>query len=148
VRPALVTLGIGSNDLRRLVPVELFERNVTAVCEALRGCGAQVVVTEVPDLSLAPAATAAEAWLGVPRSAIAARAEALNHVLRALGRKEGVQVVDLLSFSRDELPRHAHYFSPDGFHPSAAGYARWAERMWPAVETIAQRWMASRETQL
>jgi lysophospholipase L1-like esterase len=45
-----------------------------------------------------------------------------------------VEIVDLYLPSRDEVPRHAALLGKDGYHPSDAGYARWAELMWERIE--------------
>jgi lysophospholipase L1-like esterase len=74
-----------------------------------------------------------EALLGIPATALSARAHALNEHVHALARRPGFSVVDLHALG-DELPAHPEYFSADGFHPSAAGYDRWAELMLPAVQ--------------
>ncbi len=49
-------------------------------------------------------------------------------------------MVDLFTFSQTELAGRQEYFCGDGFHPSAKGYDRWAEVMWPAVERAASKW--------
>ena len=45
------------------------------------------------------------------------------------------EVVDLFAASRDEVPRHPELVAGDGYHPSDAGYARWAELMWQRIAT-------------
>ena len=42
--------------------------------------------------------------------------------------------VDLYGPSRDEVPRRPELIAADRYHPSDAGYARWAELMWAGVE--------------
>ncbi|HME89824.1 MAG TPA: SGNH/GDSL hydrolase family protein [Myxococcaceae bacterium] len=145
-RPALVTLGIGTNDLWRMVPVGTFEMNLKLIADQLQKCGAEVVVSNIIDLSLAPVAALVDAWLRIPLPMFQRRLAELNARIEALGRRPGFTVVDLLSFSRRELSAHPEYFCPDGFHPSPAGYDRWAELMWPAVESVAARWQAGQQT--
>ena len=43
-------------------------------------------------------------------------------------------LVDLYGPSREEVPQHPELISLDGYHPSDAGYARWAELVWAEVE--------------
>lgn len=142
-RPALVTLGIGTNDVWRLVAPEQFAENVRHVCDALQRSGAHVVVCNVIDLAHAPAAAAAESWLGLTRGAVTERVREFNAHLCALAKRPKFEVVDLFYFSQRELPFHPEYFCPDGFHPSRAGYDRWAELCWPAVERAASEWASS-----
>ena len=56
-KPALVTLGIGTNDLWRLVPVETFDANLRQIAQQLEHSGARVVVSNLIDLCLAPVAS-------------------------------------------------------------------------------------------
>jgi lysophospholipase L1-like esterase len=141
-RPHLVTLGVGNNDLWRLVSFEELRENLERIADVLAPTGARVVVSNVIDLSLAPAATAAEQWLGVPKEALHQRAVELNRVFDALAKRPRFTVVDLFGLSRREVPGHPEYFCSDGFHPSELGYERWADLMWPAVERASREWLA------
>lgn len=136
-RPHLVTLGIGTNDVWRLVPEDVFARNVERIGEVLQATGAKVLVCNLIDLALAPAAAVAQSWTGIPPPAFTDRVRALNRPLEALAERPNFQRVDLFAFSQRELPGHPEYFCSDGFHPSSQGYARWAELCLPAaVEAI------------
>lgn len=146
-RPHLVTLGIGGNDLWRLIPTSEFRANLEAIARVLDATGAEVVVSNLIDLSLAPAATFVEQMIGVSRDLIRQRAEELNACFELFARRPRFTVVDLFGFSRREVPAHPEYFCSDGFHPSAEGYERWAEMMWPEVERIAKAWTGAREAQ-
>ena len=75
----------------------------------------------------------------------AARLGQFNEALDALARRPRFTVVDVFGQSRAELagPAGAELFCPDGFHPSAKGYQRWAELLWPPVEAAAKRWRAT-----
>jgi acyl-CoA thioesterase-1 len=132
----LVTLGIGGNDLWRMVPVDRFAANLRTIADAVVQTGASLVVTNVIDLSLAPAAALADRMLGIGADTIRERIHEMNRAFATLAN-ERVHVVDLFAFSSRELPAHPEYFSGDGFHPSAQGYDRWAELMWPAVSAVA-----------
>lgn len=138
--PALVTLGIGTNDGWRMIPAASFAANLNAIADALQSTGAQVVVSNLSDLGLAPASAAAVSWLGISRSAITERIRELNVEIEKLAARPRFTVVDLFSYSQHELVAHPEYFCGDGFHPSAEGYHRWAELLWPAVEKAADRW--------
>jgi lysophospholipase L1-like esterase len=142
-RPALVTVGIGTNDVWRMVPSQAFAENIRRIADALEATGAHVVVCNIIDLALAPAAAAAEAWLGLARAQVTERVRDFNAHLGSLARRHTFEVVDLFAFSQRELPAHPEYFCPDGFHPSRAGYDRWADLCWPAVQRAALEWAAS-----
>jgi acyl-CoA thioesterase I len=137
-QPHLITLGVGTNDLWRMVPIGTFQMNVKLIADALERTEATVVVSNIVDLSLAPVAGLVEAFLRIPRTAFAQRIDAFNAEIARLARRPRFTVVDLFTFSREELPAHPEYFSPDGFHPSPRGYDRWADLIWPSVEPAAR----------
>lgn len=143
-QPHLITLGIGTNDLWRLVPAETFAHQVTRIADVLEGSGAQVVVSSLIDLGHAPVAAMAERMLGVPRQLFDQRVRELNAVLEGLASRPRFSVMDLYGFSQRELPGHPELFCPDGFHPSSLGYDKWADVLWPRVEKIATAWVAER----
>src|SRR5919201_2538807 len=102
-RPALVTIGIGTNDVWRMVPSATFAENVRRICEALEPTAAHAVVCNIIDLALAPAAAAAEAWLGIARGQITERVREFNAHLAAIAKRPRFEVVDLFAFSQREL---------------------------------------------
>lgn len=132
-QPALVTLGIGGNDLWRLVSEDDFGRNLEAIADVLQPCGARVVVSNLVDLGHAPMAKTAQAWVGISPQMISERVKRFNARIERLAGRPGFEVVDLYTPSHHELLAPNEYFSSDGFHPSGRGYDRWAELCWPAV---------------
>jgi lysophospholipase L1-like esterase len=50
--------------------------------------------------------------------------------------RHGLVLIDLYALRRELLPGGGELFSPDGLHPSAAGYQAWAERMLPLVKPL------------
>jgi lysophospholipase L1-like esterase len=143
MRPTLITLGVGTNDLWRLVPLGTFEMNLKLIADRLEASGADVVVSNLVDLTHAPIAGLVDAFLRIPRALFARRVQEMNDRLNMLARRPRFAVVDMFLFSARELASHPEYFGPDGFHPSSAGYDRWAELIWPAVQAVAQRWLES-----
>ena len=57
-----------------------------------------------------------------------------NEILESRAHTYGAEVVDLYAASRLEVPRRPELIGADGDHPSDAGYARWAELMWAAIQ--------------
>ena len=139
VRPALVTLGIGSNDLWRMVPVSGFALNLEHIADRLQSSGAHVVVSNIIDLSRAPIASMLDV-IQIPRAVLVARIVDFNAVIAKLKGRPGFTVVDLFSVSVQEGPNFTELFGNDGFHPSAKGYDRWAAELWPHVEAIGKGW--------
>ena len=130
LRPHLVTLSVGPNDLTGRVPVLEYEHNVETILTRLeRETSAVVVVNLLPDLALTPRFRDGEST-----SAVAALTVQFNDALGRLARRHAVEVVDLYQPSRAEIPRHPELIAVDGYHPSDRGYARWAELLWVGVE--------------
>lgn len=125
-RPQLVTLSVGPNDLTGRVPAGDFERTMRRILTALvEGTPALVVVNLLPDLAVT------RRFQDSPqRERVARLTVEFNDALRRAARDLGVVLVDLHGPSRAEVPRRPELLSADGYHPSDAGYARWAELVW------------------
>jgi acyl-CoA thioesterase-1 len=132
LRPALVTLSIGPNDITDGVTAELYERNVGAILDRLAAATtAAVVVNLLPDLAVTPRFRGREEEATVGRLTVR-----FNDALSRQARRHHAVLVDLYGPSRTEVPRHPELIASDGYHPSDAGYARWADLVWPAIEAL------------
>jgi acyl-CoA thioesterase I len=130
LRPDLVTLSIGPNDITEHVPQADFERNLDAIFRRLaQETRAVVVANLLPDLAVTPRFRGREA-----APVLGDLTVRFNQALTRLARPYGVEVVDLYQPSRAEIPRRPELVSADGYHPSDLGYARWAELLWTGVE--------------
>ena len=130
LRPHLVTLAIGPNDITTKVPLAAYEQNVETILGRLRReTTAVVVVNLIPDLAVTPR------FRGSPHEeAVGRQTIAFNEALERASRAHGAELVDLYAASQREVPRRPELMSADGYHPSDAGYARWAELVWAGVE--------------
>lgn len=130
LRPNLVTLSVGPNDITGGVSIPQYERNVQNILETLTTkTPALVVVNLLPDLAVTPR------FRGGPHASRVSRLSVdFNAVLRRVAEAHGAEVVDLYEASRAEVPARPELLSSDGYHPSDAGYARWAELMWQGIE--------------
>jgi lysophospholipase L1-like esterase len=134
MRPTLVTLGIGINDIGHGLSVEQFARNYEEIVKRLKAeTKATIVVTNIPDISFAPV---------VPlyaRESTRRSVELFNEKVHAIADRYNLLVVDVYAETHRAIPTHPEFFSDDGFHPSAEGYEYWAKMMWPIVKAaIAQ----------
>jgi acyl-CoA thioesterase I len=127
--PQLVTLSVGPNDITRGVSVREYEGNVTRIIEKLvEGTTALIVVNLLPDLSVT------RRFRGTAREeAVGRLTREFNDALGRVARARGVELVDLYTASREEVPRRPELLAIDGYHPSDAGYARWTELMWAEI---------------
>jgi lysophospholipase L1-like esterase len=125
----LITVCLGGNDGDDTAPAD-FRRDLDTLLAGLVPLDAEVIVCNVPDVSLTPKyqADPAEA------ARVAANVVALNAELAAAAASRGFPVVDIYAVSQ-QIHGRPELISPiDGFHPNAAGYEVWAEAMWPAVK--------------
>jgi lysophospholipase L1-like esterase len=131
LRPHLVTLSIGPNDITAKVPVETYAENLEAILGRLaRETDAVIVVNLLPDLAVTPR------FRNRSTAPLLARLSAdFNDVVARTAKRHGALVVDVYTASRREVPEHPELLAADGYHPSDLGYARWAELMWDAVRT-------------
>jgi lysophospholipase L1-like esterase len=128
--PDLITLSVGPNDITGRVAVDTYEANVDTIFQTLtRQTRAAVVANLLPDLAITPRFARGEL-----RDLMGRRTVAFNEALARAGKKYGIDLVDLYAASREEVPRRPDLIGADGYHPSDAGYARWAELLWTGVE--------------
>jgi lysophospholipase L1-like esterase len=135
LRPELLTLLIGVNDVVQRVPEAVYRGNVADILDALVGhVGAgRVVVVTTPDYTVTPAG----ADYGDPatQSAAVRRNNAINTEL-ADGR--GIAVVDIHDLSLLAATDRS-LVANDALHPSGAQYALWVERIVPVVAGMLAR---------
>jgi acyl-CoA thioesterase I len=131
LKPDLVTISVGPNDITEEVPIADYMRHMDRVLARLASeTRAVVVVNLLPDLAITPRFRGHEAQAVVGR-----RSVEFNAVVEKLAKRHGAQVVDLYAPSRREVPARPELMARDGYHPSDLGYARWAELMWEAVRS-------------
>ena len=130
LRPHLVTLSIGPNDITTRVPVATYEKNLETILGRLRyETTAIAVVNLIPDLAVTPRFSRSRLREAVGRQTIV-----FNEALERTGRAHGAELVNLYAASQREVPLQPELISADGYHPSDVGYARWAELVWTGVE--------------
>lgn len=119
IKPDLITLSVGANDATHFTSAEDYRRDYSTILAALEQSSARtILVADTPDMFLAPALPLPLSW------ATAKRARAQNETLRALTTGSRVQIVEL--YERGKLGKSGLY-AADRFHPSASGYAFWAQ---------------------
>lgn len=135
LRPELVSLLIGVNDVVQGVPETSYRRNVDRILDDLVGrVGAErILVVTTPDYTVTPAG----GDFG-DRAQQAAAIRDVNAALTEIAEARGILVVDIhdLSLAAASNPS---LVARDGLHPSGAQYARWVERILPSVEAMLGR---------
>ena len=132
LRPGIVTLLIGVNDVVQGVPEATYRRNVERILDEVVGQvgAARVLVVTTPDYTVTPAG----ADYGDPatQSAAIRRNNAINTELAAA---RGIAVVDIYDLSL-RAASDSSLVASDRLHPSGAQYELWLSRIQPAVEDL------------
>ncbi len=128
LHPDLVTISVGPNDITQGKDVQQYAANIEALFAGLRVTGAALVMNLLPDLAVAPRFSADQ------KAVVGPATVQFNEVLGRYGPRYGVEVVDLYHATQQEFPSHPEFVSSDNYHPSDAGYARWAEVIWSGIE--------------
>jgi len=87
VSPDLVTLGIGGNDLWRLVSPDRFKANLKAIADVLERTDADVIISNLIDLGRAPIAQGALSMMNIPPEVISGRVKDFNRMLGELASR-------------------------------------------------------------
>lgn len=133
LKPEVVTVLIGVNDVVQGVASSTYRDNVIEILRQLRALVGQdrILIVTIPDYTVTPQGGS----FGDPaRQAAAIRDN--NAVMTQLAA--GIRVVDIYDISLGAATDRS-LVAPDGLHPSGAQYALWVERIAPAVEQILAR---------
>jgi lysophospholipase L1-like esterase len=135
LEPDVVTLLIGVNDVVQGVPLSTSRDNLERILpELVQRVGADhIVVVTIPDYTVTPQGGA----FG-DREQQSGAIRASNALLTQLATGFGITVVDISDISI-EAGTDRSLVAGDGLHPSGRQYARWVERIAPAMETILAR---------
>lgn len=114
----VAVLLIGVNDVLSRSPAQRWRGDLAAVLDALCARAERVVVPGIPPF---------EAFPSLPRALrgyLAERGRVLDDIAGELcaARPRAWWIG-----SRELVPAEAEFFARDGFHPSTAGYRRWAQ---------------------
>jgi lysophospholipase L1-like esterase len=123
----LALVVVGANDLTRFVPPATGAGLLHDAVADLTGAGAHTIAVTAPDLAILAHVPPAFREMVSQASRTYARAQA-EAVVRAGGTVAAIDPSVMERFAADE-----RLFSPDRFHPSAAGYALIAQSLTPYV---------------
>jgi len=129
VKPTLVTVLIGSNDIVRGRSADQYRAQLQRIYAGLAAAGVPgraLVALPQPDWSVSPAA----ARFGSPAE-LRATIEAFNQIAKEEVERAGGRYVDLFPLMRRQADNKQ--LAGDGLHPSAAAYAEWAAMLEPLL---------------
>jgi len=131
LNPDFVTLLIGTNDWVQGVDAQTFQKNVEYILSQLLQTlpANHILLITVPDFSVTP--SGAEYSNG---RNISEGLKEFNQILFQEAQTHNLKIVDIFPLSQS-LGKDLSNISPDGLHPSAKGYASWADLITPALES-------------
>ena len=138
VRPELVTVLIGANDVVQGADEATYRARLTQIYGAVKDLGVRperVLAISVPDFSPLPGA----APFGSP-SHLRARIDAFNEIARTEAASRGFRFADITAISR-ETNRGDDWLAADGLHPGPEQHRAFADRLW---ETAGRTWKSLR----
>jgi len=139
LRPDVVSVLIGVNDVVQGVSPDVYARNVVRILDAMLATvpPERVVAIGIPDYTATPAG----ADYGDPAQRRAAIVER-NGTMAALAAERGIAFVDIFDLS-SRAATDRSLVAVDGLHPSGAQYALWVARIAPVVrERLAHQRLA------
>jgi lysophospholipase L1-like esterase len=126
-----VTLLIGVNDQYRGGNIEdykpRFESLLNRAVQFTNGQSARVIVLSIPDWGVTPFAKDRDS------EKIAQQINSYNEVNKQLAQKHKVGYIDITESTREAISDPS-LVAPDGLHPSAKEYAKWAAKIYLAVK--------------
>jgi lysophospholipase L1-like esterase len=126
LRPDLVVISIGANDVTHLTTSDHFFNAYAQVLDAIPD-GVDVVLLGVPDMGAPPR-------LAQPlRHLAGVRGGTLDARVQELARGRDLGYVDIAGGTGPEMRRHPDLFSADRYHPDSQGYEVWADEVVPVV---------------
>jgi acyl-CoA thioesterase-1 len=133
LKPDVTTLLVGTNDWVQSMPESIFRKNLQTILDQVLQIipnKKHILIVTVPDFSVTP--------LGKDYSFgrdISQGLKAFNRIIKEEARRRDLKVVDIYPLSKT-FGKDASLISKDGLHPSAKGYAKWADQIEPAFKKM------------
>jgi acyl-CoA thioesterase-1 len=132
LRPEVLSLLIGVNDVVQRVPEATYRANLAVILDAivLHVGAARAFVVTTSDYTVTPSGAA----FGDPAQQ-SAGIRANNAILTESATARGIVVVDIFDLSL-RAANDRVLVAGDGLHPSGAQYALWVDRIEPAIRRM------------
>ncbi len=122
LKPNLVTVSIGVNDIRGRVKLSDFEKDLMYLVSTLQNkTDAKIIINNIPDFSALPTLPI---YIRIASKILIHR---FNRSIEKISDNLNITLVDIFKVSRYFCKQWKKFISNDGLHPSDAGYALWAE---------------------
>lgn len=132
--PDLVTISLGTNDIRHRRSIIEFEKDLQHILSRLKSeTHAEIVINTIPDLSQAPAVRR------MIKQFSKVLVKRFNNRITKQAEKNGAILVDLFEMTSMYAASHPEMLSEDGFHPSDFGYALWANSVLHHIQHLMKK---------
>jgi lysophospholipase L1-like esterase len=121
LRPDVVLLAVGANDVTHLTPLRSLRRSITEIVDRLKRANPDVVIvmTGSPDMGAPPR---------IPRllrGIASCRTKQVNRIFDDEVKRSGVTLAPIAAETGPLFRADPTLFAADRFHPNARGYAMW-----------------------
>lgn len=129
LKPDMVTIFIGTNDVHNFVPLDQFRTNLMSTIDAInQATRAKIYLINLPyvgagDLILPPY----DLYFKI-------KIKQYNKVIAEVAQATGVKLVNIESGSAQQLNASSDNYSIDRFHPSDKGYQLWANMIYDGLK--------------
>ena len=122
LKPDLITISVGANDLRHRTKLRHFEKDFYELIKTLKEkTKAEIIISNIPDVSVAPSLSIMVKYLS---RFVAKR---FNRIINEHAKQFRCILIDLYTGSKIYGRKSIGLISADGLHPSDKGYALWAK---------------------
>ncbi|HYH05550.1 MAG TPA: SGNH/GDSL hydrolase family protein [Thermoanaerobaculia bacterium] len=131
LRPDLVLLSAGANDVTHLTPLPRMRADLRAIVQALTAANpnVRIVVTGAPDMGSPPRIPR------ILRGIAAWRTVQANRMFRAEAASQGLIFAPIADVTGPLFRHDPSLFAADRFHPNDRGYATWIPVLNEALAT-------------
>ena len=141
LEPDLLLMEIGANDATHLTSINKVTESIERVVAVASKTNTLLVVAGPPNMGTT------RAFMEPLRSLSGLSGRRVQRAIESVVMPKGITYIDLAAGTGDLFDRDPQrFYSKDMFHPGPAGYALWAEVMYPAVSKAAHVAQRKRST--
>ncbi len=133
LKPDYVTLLIGVNDWVQGVDARLFQQHVEYILGELLKIipdPGRILIITIPDFSVTPTGRQFSYGRDIAQGILA-----FNQILLQVALRHHIKTIDLFPLSQN-MEQDPSLIASDGLHPSAKGYAQWADLIEPVFQQM------------
>ena len=124
LKPDLITISVGANDLRHRTKLRHFEKDFLELIKTLNEkTKAKIIISNIPDLSVVPSIPI------LVKHLLRFVTGRFNRIIKEYAEQFKCILVDLYTGSKIYGRKSTGLISEDGLHPSDEGYALWANEI-------------------